>query len=197
MLRLSLRSFVMNRSCRIYIMSPPRHSCMVRTCSRFISQRPEDDARIVLVTNHHPGHTLHECSGPCVVVGEHSATIMSFKIRLIHHIDTILVAQFIYIWIIRIMTGTDRVEIELLHQADISLHFLSGNRLTAEFAMIVTIDTIELHRHTIDQKLLILYLDVAESYLAAASLYTLAFRVQQAQHQSIQIWCLRSPLCRI
>ena len=93
---------------------------------------------------------------------------MSLEIGFIHHIQTILITQIIYIRIIRIMAGPDGIEVELLHQSEVRLHFSPRYALAAEFTMVMPVHAIKLDRHTVDKQLLILYLNIAETDPAAA-----------------------------
>ena len=141
---------------------------------------------MIPVTHDHPRSPLHECAVPCVIVGEQTAHTVSLKIGLIHHIQAILVAKLIYIWIVRIMTCTDRIEVELFHQADISLHLLPCQSLSTGLAMIVAIHSVKFHRHSVHKELLTVDTDIAETDLAAAGLNHITVSIEKRKHQCIE-----------
>ena len=110
---------------------------------------------------------------------------MSLKISLIDHIKAIFVTKVKEVWIVRIMGGSDRIEIELLDQTEIGLDLLSCYRLASELTMIMTIHAIELHRNTIYKYLLTSESDITEADLTAARLHTFTLCIRKFQHQGI------------
>ena len=104
---------------------------------------------------------------------------MSLKVSLIHDIETVLVTQVIYIRIIRIVTGSDGVEVELLHKPYIRLHLLTGDALAAILAMVMTVHSVKLHRNAVHEELLAADLHFTEAYLCASCLYQSALCIIQ------------------
>ena len=94
------------------------------------------------------------------------------------------------------MGSSHRVEIILLHQADILLHFFSRDRLATEFTMVVAIYAIEFNRHAIDQEFLSVKPYITEAYLATAGFHQIGIAVNQRKYQRVQHRGLCSPLLR-
>ena len=84
----------------------------------FIAQRPEADAGVAAVAQHHAaGAVLHRGAELRIVArAVFAAHAVAFDIRLVHHIETQLVAQLIEQLRIRIMARADRVDIRAFHQ---------------------------------------------------------------------------------
>ena len=116
----------------IKFLCPSKCFFKVAAISTFISHRPHDDTKTVFVTFHHEFYTINDCLFPyriiCnllipsfepIVIGvffsvDHKWT-MSFNICFIYYHESILVTHFIEKWCVRIVAGTDRIKIMLLH----------------------------------------------------------------------------------
>ena len=122
---------------------------------------------------------------------------MSLKVSLIHDIETVLVTQVIYIRIIRIVTGSDGVEVELLHKPYIRLHLLTGHALSAILAMVMTVHSVKRHRNAVHEELLAAYLNFTETDLCASRLNQRALCIIQRQNERIEIRGLRCPKERV
>ena len=128
-----------------------------------ITQGPDDDTGSIFVPFHHPlhpvqvggkpngiaGHLLNGCQGTQSVGVFHA---MGLLIAFVHDVQTVLVAQFQKFRMVGVVGSADTVDVMLLHQHDIPDHMVL-RRVITEFRMgIVTIDTLQFHRNTVDQQ---------------------------------------------
>ena len=54
----------------------------------------------------HSRHALHERLHPFIIIRKHTASVMSLNVRLLDHIESVLITQVIQIRVIRIMGGS-------------------------------------------------------------------------------------------
>ena len=145
----------------------------VRTVASLISQRPHDDARMVLIGDHVTLLALDMCLGKGLVLGKGLLTIahtMALDVGLCRQIDTIFVAEVVPTGIVGIVASTYGIDIELLHDLDILNHTLHRNDVAAIGIQFVTVGTLDEDGLTIDQQLTTLDLDMAEAHLLADNL---------------------------
>ena len=85
---ISAPSLILNRTRWIVGFNPAIKRIMVTTMTGFISQRPDNDTRMVTVTLHHASHSLAHRIKPHRIVAQtiHRHHAMSFNIGLIHHV---------------------------------------------------------------------------------------------------------------
>ena len=99
--------------------------------------------------------------GKCGFTVTHS---VRFDVSLSYHIDTVFVAKFIPVCIVRIVTSTDGVDIEFLHYLDILKHTFARNDITSVRVHFVTVSSLEQYRLTVDENLRVLDFHFSESY---------------------------------
>ena len=117
-------SFIVNQPGGIHPVGNFCHFPEITAGGGFISQRPHQNRRMVFVPCNHPYHTGN-ISGlpgriirdPGIISGQFKP--MAFQIRLIDQIHAVEVTQIIQIVGIRVMTGTDSVDIKLFHQDNV------------------------------------------------------------------------------
>ena len=126
---------------------------------RFISHRPHDYARMILVPcNHLAQHLLVVLSDvEGLVRVDLISRADSDRRRLIDHDDTLSVAQLIHLLRIRIVAGAERIGIQPVDQIDIldiQAHIESSS---TESRILVFSKALKIERFSIDQKLRSLY----------------------------------------
>ena len=136
---------------------------------------------------------------------------MTFRICLAHHIQAILVAEVIEVLIIRIVRGTDCVQVPFLHQLDVFLISFLRHIFAAKWVGIVAVGAAEQQRLSIDGDRLIfrcdavvvlIYLRTGELDLAEAELLGNAFEqlagifVVEVEDQRVEVRVLGAPKFR-
>ena len=89
---------------------------------------------------------------------------MALQITLCDHVDTIFVTQFIDADRIRIMAGTDRIDIVLFHGHQVFDQFFSGYHTTGYRTEFVTVNTFEDDSLTIQHHDRIFHLKTTEAH---------------------------------
>ncbi|CSA92491.1 Uncharacterised protein [Vibrio cholerae] len=122
--RISAAPFVLHRTRWVALFRPLIHGVMIGTNPRFIAERPNDHTRVVFIALHHANHALQIGIHPLWIIGKsaHRKLAVGFEIGLIHHIQTVLITQFVPTRMIGVMGGTHRIEIMLFHQFNIAAH---------------------------------------------------------------------------
>ena len=160
-----------------------------------VSQRPDNDGRMVLGTFVHTLRTIHVCRQPSAILRQRCRAIahtVRFDIRLIYHIQSVTVAKSVPIRVGRIMRIAHRIDIVLFHQADILLHqFLTDS--TSQLGMFVPVNTFHQYRYPIDTETAVLYFRSAEPHPATGYFGHLARSILQLQKQCIKIRMFRTP----
>ena len=117
-------------------------------------------------------------------------------VRLGYHIETVAVAELIPVGIIRIVAGSHRIDIELLHQLDILLHPLIREHIASVGIQFVAVDALDQDAFAVDQQVRTFDLHLAETGVEMQRLQTfLAFI--QADVEPVEIGIFRAPLVRI
>lgn len=107
-----VHSFIMENPCIIQLFSTLTHSHKILALAGFISKAPEENRRMIPVTQDHSLHTVNtRLRPPLITCRENPPYSMRFQICLIHQKDSIFITQFVKIWIIRIMTGANCIDI--------------------------------------------------------------------------------------
>ena len=117
--------FVLYRARFVFILNPFVASLEVRAESCLVSERPEDDRRMVESALHVTLVAFHVCLRIKRVLGERFLVVahtVRFDIRLGHYIETIFIAEVVPKIIIRIVACADGVNIQLFHPLDILPH---------------------------------------------------------------------------
>ena len=189
------RPFILYGTIIFYRLQPIVCTLKVYTIARFISQRPDNDGRMVLGTFVHTLRTIHVCRQPSAILRQRCRAIahtVRFDIRLIYHIQSVTVAKSVPIRVGRIMRIAHRIDIVLFHQADILLHqFLTDS--TSQLGMFVPVNTFHQYRYPIDTETAVLYFRSAEPHPATGYFGHLARSILQLQKQCIKIRMFRTP----
>ena len=145
----------------------------VRAVTRLVSERPIDDRWVVEITQYHTLITdkvsilvvLTLCQG--LVLVTHTVRL---DVTLVADIDTVLVAEVVPEWRVRIVAGTNSVDVQLLHNLDITNHILTSYIVARIRVHLMAVGTLDKDRATVHQELCVLNLDLAETNLESGSL---------------------------
>ena len=126
---------------------------------------------------------------------------MRLHVRLVDHVDTILVADIIHARVVRVMRHAQRIDIESFHQLHILLHPFVGHHTSKVRVNLVAVHSSELNRLAIDQEACdtvasLLQLHLAEARLVAFVLHHLARSILQGQDHRIEGRGLGRPAVR-
>ena len=93
------------------------------------------------------------------------AHAVGLDIGLIHDVETVTVTHIVPAGVVGIVTGTHSIDIKALHYLYIPQHLLLRDQIPALRAHLVPVGALDEHRLTVDQKLAVLYLHLAESHI--------------------------------
>ena len=153
--------FIVQQTGRIISLYPSSGVFKVAAVAALIAQGPENNRALVFVPDHislltvenrlRPGIILRDVAHAVVsVICIQSSYAVAFQIRFRDHVKTIFAAQCREIRRIRIMAGTDCVDIALLHQLQVADNILPGHGCTGIRIGIVAVDAPEFHLFSID-----------------------------------------------
>ena len=158
---------ILYRTRGVILLNPFIALLEVRTIAGLITHGPYNDGRMVLKRSHvslitFQMHLLEVLTlGQCLITITHTMTL---KVCFCSHIDTILVAKVIPTGIVRIVTGTNSIDIQLFHNLDILNHALHRYHIAAIWVELVTVGTLYQNSLTIYQQLSIFDFDMTEAY---------------------------------
>ena len=88
---------------------------------------------------------------------------MRLDIRLCHYIKAITVAECVPERIVRIMTGTYSIDVQLFHDLDILDHIGFSHHISLVWIHLMTVGTLDKHRLAVHKELSILDAHIPES----------------------------------
>ena len=104
----------------------------------------------------------HRLLGSCIIAILETMTLL---VSLSYYIDSILIAELVPAWIIRIVASTESVDIQALHNLNVLNHALHAQYITSIRVNLMTVGTLDKHRLTVDKELLLFDFHLAETYL--------------------------------
>ena len=130
-----------------------------------------------------------------------ASAVMRLHICLIHHIDPVLVAQFVERRIIGIMRSSHRVDVERLHHLDLFAHIFFSQIPSRVRIILMPVHTEQRHDLSVDAETRIVRPFIRDLYLPEAhtvrrDLCLLAVLLQN-KDKCIEVRVLCRPFCRI
>ena len=134
---------------------------------------------------------------------------MTLDVGLVLEVDTVLVAEIVPVWSIRIVSVTYMVDVTLKHEHYLLLHLLTCKRMASLKAVLMTVHTLHLDGLAVEvvvtssQAELILGclciadLHLAETKVCRSCLHSITLLIEQRYHQCITVRLLGAPLCRV
>mmetsp|Transcript_48926 Transcript_48926/g.79598 ORF Transcript_48926/g.79598 Transcript_48926/m.79598 type:complete len:319 (-) Transcript_48926:1448-2404(-) len=161
--------FIVQYARVVQLPDEPRHGCMIGPTAGLVPERPEDDTGVVLVPGHHAAGPLTVSVAPELIVREHGHGVAAVRldVGLIHDVEPVFVAQFVPQRIVRIMGGSDGVEIVLLQKQDVLNHVLLGDDVAMFRMVLVSVGAPDSEGDPIHMHQVILHLHLADADLAA------------------------------
>ena len=65
--------------------------------------------------------------------------------------------------VIRVVSGSNRIDVVLFHQHEFFAHFIFGHRLSGDWVMIVSVDAEDLDRSSVDVDTAVRYFDATKA----------------------------------
>ena len=164
----SVSLLILNRTALVLTLNPLVSLQEVIAHHSLITQTPGYDTRMIEVHGNIVLVALQNLLGKHRFLGSSIIAILetvTLLVSLSYHIDTILIAELVPAWIIRIVTGADSVNIQALHNLDVLNHALHAQYITSIRVHLMTVGTLDEHRLTVDKELLVLDFHLAETYL--------------------------------
>ena len=171
------------------------------TVTGFVPQGPKDNAGVVLVTLHHGIQAVYHRGAPVVAIFRKFAVgAVAFHIRLVNHVDTVLVAKVVHHRIVRVMRHTERVDVETLHQDDVLFHSLVGHSAAVIRVEFVAVHAVEFYRHAVYKQarspVVLLDFNFSKANFIALDLDYLAATIFNGKHCGIQVRRFGRPAVR-
>lgn len=121
------RTFVLHRPGRVIGLDPVVGLFKIDSVACFVTETPNDDTRMITVSEDHSGYPVEMGCFVCRVFGKRCLFVthtVRFDIRLVDDVQTISVAEFIPARIVRIVTGPYSINVQPLHDLYIANHLL-------------------------------------------------------------------------
>ncbi len=190
------RALVVQGAGGVEAADPATQGFEVRAAAGLVPERPEDDAGVVLVPLHHAHAPVEEGGGEAGLVTEIGQVCVALDVGLVDHVEAVFVAELVPKRIVGIVGGAHRIEVELLHQADVGEHRFPREGLSRGVVVLVPVDSLDQHRAAVHEQLAPADLDLAEADPAAHRFAALALGVDQGDHDPVQVRGFRRPLAR-
>ena len=168
----------------------------------FVTERPQDDTRVVLVALHHAVQAVHHRSAPVIAaLGQVAVRTVAFHVRLVNHVNTVLVAKIVHYRVVRVVRHAESIDIELLHQDDILFHAVVSHCAAIIRVELVAVHAVELDRHAVHQQargsVVLLDFDRAETNLVTFDLDDLARVILDGEHRRVEVRRFCRPAIRL
>ena len=105
------------------------------------------------------------------------AKAVAFLVGLSGDIETIFVTEVIPAWIVGIVTGTHRIDVQPFHDLDILNHAVEGDDISSVGIHFVAVSTLDEHGLSIDEQLTVFDFHLAETDFLRDDLHDIAAAV--------------------
>ena len=198
----------MRQSSRIILFGPCKRFLKSASIATFISHRPDDDTRPILISFYQLLRPIQCClikfrivrdqfipsACPlfvCVIgIAEHPWS-MAFIVSLINYKESIFIAHLIEHRLIRVMAGTNGIKIMFFHQLHILFHLVDTDHEACFRIRIMSVDSAEFDWSAINIDHTVFY-----SYFSNPHIFCDHFMLC-LKKQRIQIWLFTVPQMRL
>ena len=153
------RPLVVERPRCIALSHPPGGGIVVRPVPALVAERPEDDARMVLVALDHVLDPLDERPGVARVVAQLVVEGVRLGVCLVHHVEAVPVAEVEPVRVVGVVRRACCVDVEPLHQPRVRLHRRARQRAAAGVVVVVPVDAADPDRLAVHEQLPVAHLD--------------------------------------
>ena len=145
-----------------------RHLLLILAEPRFVSERPHNDRGMVLVALEHTLNAVEKRFSPILFAGEvipvaDALHTVSFVVGLVANEEAELVAKGVEARIVRVVAGTDHIEVVALEDVKILEHMVGGSGRAEDGMAVVAVSTVNLDLLTVDVNDTVLDLNGAET----------------------------------
>ena len=204
-----LRAFIVRQSCRIKMLRPGQRRFKAAAIGTFVTHGPADHAGTVLITLNTSLRAVKRRLHELRIIGKRLIPLlnvirpdvvltavqlrraMAFMIGLIDHEETVLITQLVEHRRVRVMAGTDGVEVVLLDHLQVALHMIDADHRTGHRIGIMAVDTPELDDIAIQIDLIVFNMNLTQTNAIHNDL------VRRLEDQRIQVRLLRIPKNRM
>ena len=147
---------VLHGTRRVLLFQPVVGLFEVGAVARFVTQTPDDDARVVAVALHHARDALEMRRFVGGILGKRLFVVthaVRFDVGFVDHVKAVAVAEVVPARIVGVVARAHGVDIEPLHDFDIADHLLLGDHITAVGVHFVAVRAFDEHRTSVDQQL--------------------------------------------
>ena len=195
-------AFVMHVACGVNLVGTFTFRSEHVSVTRLVTQRPQNNAGMVLVALHHAVQAVHHRSAPIIAtLGQVAVRSVAFHVRLVNHVNAVLVAKIKHHRVVRVMRHAERIDVEALHQDDVFFHAFVSHRTAVIRIEFVAVHAVELHGHAIHEQarrpVVLLDFHLAETDLVAFDLDNLAGLVLDGEHRRIKVRRFCRPTVRL
>ena len=176
------RTLKMRQTGIVKLLRPLQRRFKGTAIGTFISHGPDHNTRTVLIPLHTALCTVYRRLSIIRIVRDHlipefsdglpvhrfyitHGRSVAFIVRLVDHIKSHRIVQFIEMRRIGIMTGTDRVDIMLLHQNQILHNLLLADGKSGHRIAVVTVHTVEFYLLSVEINHISLDMDLADTHM--------------------------------
>ena len=146
-MRFELGSLILHGTRPVTLFDPGAGGLKVRAVARLVSERPGHDRRMVFVALDHAPGAVEVGRLPLGFGRQGAAGIITdpvaLKVGFVHHIEAVKVAQVIPFGRVRIVGRAHRIEVVLLHQANVLDHRLARDRVAGVRVHFVPVDSLD------------------------------------------------------
>ena len=128
----------------------------VLSVAGFVAQAPDDHGRVVDVALRHALHALQVGLLVDGIVAERLRAVahaVRLDVGLVDHVEAVAVAEVQPARVVGIVAGADRVDVELLHDADIPQHLGFRDHVAARGGHLVAVGALDQDGLAVDQQL--------------------------------------------
>ena len=154
--------------------------------SGFVAETPHDDACVVSIAVDHACRAFHPRRSVPTIVAEARVERMTLDVCLIDDVQAVLVAQIVETVIVRIVRGTNSIDVRLFHAHDVGTHVVDSDGLAPIRVMIVAVHSHEGDRSSIHGHETVSDLDTAKTDSLCDDLDNGAGRIDELAHEAVQ-----------
>ena len=172
----TMTSLILHRTAWVNGLYPIVCSLEVLAVTCLVTKTPNNDCRVIAIYVDIVLVTLKDRLCKQLMICKRILVIevsVTLDVSLSSHIDAIFITKVIPYRIIRIVTGTNGIDIKLLHALDVQNHTLTGNDITAVRIKLVTVHALDIYRLAIDKELRVLDFHLTETDFC----YSIAIRI--------------------
>ena len=198
-------ALVVDQASRVVFIKILEHAFQGLARAHLVARGPHQNAGIVFIALQHADCALftsdHVTRNIAGHTGVQPAAIVRLIVRLIHHIDTVFVAQLIEIRVVRIVRSTHGIQIVLLEQLDVRFHLLTGKVAAGFRRHLAAVYTLEINRFPIQNHLCIVGIIIDNPKLTETDVDRCALHFFAATHKrnghAVEVRMLCVPLERV